>query len=267
MNPKLAVIQFPGSNCEYETAFSANYYGFHTEIIRWNSEPDYLKTFDAFILPGGFSFQDRVRAGVIASRLPIMEHLIEASKQGKAVLGICNGCQILVEVGLVPNINNDFRIQAGLTYNLKQGKSVGFVCDWVFVRVQNPKKSVFTKYFSDKDIIPIPINHAEGRFALDNELIKKRSQLTTLSYCNESGEIKTGFCPNGSSFELAAMCNQEGNVMAIMPHPERGMFLKQIPFWIRSQWSLDKEAGFRDKSDSEGPWGKLLVSLKDSIKT
>ena len=107
MTYRLAIIQFPGSNCEYETQLAANQYGFEADIFRWTETSRSLSEYDGYILPGGFSYQDRVRAGVMAAKLPLMDHVGRASEEGKPILGICNGCQILVESGLVPHCGPD----------------------------------------------------------------------------------------------------------------------------------------------------------------
>ena len=268
MKPRLGVIQFPGSNCEYETARAGEYYGFETEIIRWNIEEGKFHFFDAYILPGGFSYQDRVRAGVISSKLPIMSLLLEAAKKDKPILGICNGCQILAEAGFFPNLKGNFEVEAALTPNQKENERIGFICDWVMVKVNNPQGSIFTKYFSADDIIPIPVNHGEGRFLLSKLAEENLDKLTSFQYVTAEGNIEESFPTNinGSSYNLAGLCNAKGNILAIMPHPERAAFLKQIPTWLRSSWKEKKLAAFFDKKDSEGPWSKLFVSMRESIK-
>jgi phosphoribosylformylglycinamidine synthase len=265
MKPKLAVIQFPGSNCEYETAYAAQQYGFEVEIVRWNMEKDGLSAFDAYIIPGGFSFQDRIRAGVISSKLPIMLELRKAADEGKLILGICNGCQILAEAGFFPNIAGNYTVEAGLAPNQKDGQPIGFICDWVYVKVTNPQASIFTKYFNEEDVIPIPINHGEGRFILQQEIGDAWQELARFQYCTENGEIKSEFPTtlNGSSYGLAALCNKSGNVMAIMPHPERASFTKQMPTWLNTPWVKQKQEDNADQFQTPGPWGKLFQAMAD----
>jgi phosphoribosylformylglycinamidine synthase subunit PurQ / glutaminase len=267
MRFKLAIIQFPGSNCEYETARAAAQYGFETCILRWNCSPQDFDRFDGYILPGGFSFQDRIRAGVISSKLPIMDLLEKAANSGKPVLGICNGCQILAETGLIPNINKKQTLNVALAPNTKDDKPIGFVCDWVYVKAQNPQNSAFTRYFEEDDVLPIPVNNAEGKFILAPSVLEKLSDLTLFTYCSHDG--KSGeypITPNGSTLGVAGMCNAQGNVMGIMPHPERAMFLQQIPFWIEGDWPMRKREAFNSGKNQDGPWAKLFFSLKDYIK-
>jgi phosphoribosylformylglycinamidine synthase subunit PurQ / glutaminase len=266
MKPKCAIIQFPGSNCEYETQRSADYYGFDSEIIRWNCTEDEFKAFDSYIIPGGFSYQDRVRAGAISAKLPISGLLVNAVDEGKAVLGICNGCQILAETGLITNSNQDHSVDVALAHNTKEGKRIGFICDWVFVKVQKPEQNIFTRYFNQEDVIPIPINHGEGRFVFSEQVRNKIDQLAHFTYCDADGnEGSFPITPNGSEHNIAGIGNQKGTVFAMMPHPERAAFIKQIPFWIQSKWSDQKRETFKTKTSGAGPWEKLFVSLRDKI--
>lgn len=264
---RLAVIQFPGSNCEYETAFAAENFGFSVEIIRWNAEPSEFQKYDAYIIPGGFSFQDRIRAGVISSKLPVMQHLKESALQKKVILGICNGCQILAESGFFPNIGQNYQVEVALAPNQKDHDPIGFICDWKYVRVKNPQKSAFTRYFSESDILPIPINHGEGRFVFKTIQKTDFSPLTHFQYCSESGEISDQFpvTPNGSAFGLAGLCNTTGNILGIMPHPERASFVKQIPTWLNTSWVQEKENNNTQKENNPGPWSRLFLSMSDYI--
>jgi len=262
---KLAIIQFPGSNCEKETLAAALYYGFSAEIIRWNTAKENFNQFDAYILPGGFSYQDRIRAGVIASKLPIVSYLKEAAKEEKPILGICNGCQILAEAGFFPNLAGNYEIEVAMAPNKKDENTlVGFICDWVYVKINNPQKNIFTKYFSEQDILPIQINHGEGSFKLKENL--QIEPLTTLKYCNEKGEIINDFPinPNGSMLNLAGISNKAGNILAMMPHPERACFAKQIPTWLNNSWS-NKEKSKLTNFHQEGPWSKIFLSVFDNL--
>ncbi len=255
MTPKLAVIQFPGSNCEYETAYACSLAGFETSIVRWNEEVKFLDLFDAYVLPGGFSYQDRVRSGEIAAKLPIMSVLAKAADEGKPILGICNGCQILAAARLIPHL--------ALAPNRKENEAVGFICDWVFVKIQNPEKSVFTRYFSQTEVLPIPINHGEGRFILSPEAASEWPNLAAIRYCSEKGAIDPYFPhnPNGSEYNLAGLCNARGNVLAIMPHPERASLLKQMPTWIDSDWAETKKNKLATSEPTHpGPWHPLFLS-------
>ncbi len=262
---RLAVIQFPGSNCEYETQRAANYYGFSADIIRWNCSPGDFHAYHAYILPGGFSYQDRVRSGAIASKLPILGWLQEASAQGKPILGICNGCQILAEAGLVPDFAETNAVEIALQHNTRDGERWGFVCDWVFVRIERPELCVFTRQFSPNDVLPVPINHGEGKFVLSETVRKRLNELTMMTYCKPYGHPEPSYPtnPNGSTLNIAALSNKKGNVLAMMPHPERASFVRQIPFWIAGEWPDKKRKQFQAGQDGAGPWEKLFVSVKE----
>ncbi|RAP36119.1 phosphoribosylformylglycinamidine synthase I [Candidatus Marinamargulisbacteria bacterium SCGC AAA071-K20] len=270
MSKKLAVIQFPGSNCEYETVYAANQFGFDAEIIPWNCSEDLFMSFDVYILPGGFSFQDRVRAGAVSAKLPVMSYLEKVCDEGRPILGICNGCQILSESGLVPDISDSHKIEIALAPNTKNNDSFGFMCEWVFVKVDNPGANVFTRSFNSNDVIPIPINHGEGRFIFSSDIDPSTLPVTTLKYCNSKGEVIESYPtnPNGTSYNIAAISNKKGNVLAIMPHPERASFLHQIPHSIDSEWSLKKQAKFKSGyTTTSGPWEKLFTSVKESLES
>jgi len=263
MSKLVAIIQFPGSNCEYETLRSVEYYGLEAEIVRWNCPPEELSAFSAYILPGGFSYQDRVRAGAIAARLPLLEVLKAEAQSGKPILGICNGCQILAESGLISN-HSSSGIDVSLSHNTVDHKPIGFICDWVFVKAQNPKHNIFTYHLDENDVIPIPINHGEGHFCFTSEADSSRSQL---HYCDFEGNIKSNFPinPNGSTQNIAGFSNEAGNVFAMMPHPERATFVKQVPGWIQSDWVDAKRAFLSGTGDADGPWAKMFIALRDAV--
>lgn len=266
--PRLAVIQFPGLNCEYETLKTAQYYGFDAKIVRWNESESTLNDADAFIVPGGFSFQDRVRAGAISAKLPLMAALSRADKAGKPIMGICNGCQILAESGLFPNLEGQDLIQVALAPNLQDGQPRGYVYDWVFVKVQKKSPTAFTRYLNEDEILPIPIAHGEGRFVLDSKVEAQLSELTAFVYTTETGKMESSFPtnPNGTAHNLAGLCNPKGNVLGLMPHPERAAFLRQIPFGIPGDWAKRKDQACKDKlSEQEGPWAKLFRSMLDEV--
>jgi len=157
-----------------------------------------------------------------------------------------------------------------LAPNARNGKPLGFVCDWVFVKWQRPGNSIFGKYFTADEIIPIPINHAEGKFVLSKEAVSHFNELGALHYCavdGSSGDYPIN--PNGSTKAIAGISNKEGNVLAMMPHPERAVDIKQIPFWIEGKWSEKKKSSFKadDHQNIEGPWQKLFKGLRDYLET
>jgi phosphoribosylformylglycinamidine synthase len=136
LNPRVAVIQFPVVNCEYETRRALVASGLEAEIFRWNLNVSRLSSFDAFVLPGGFSYQDRIRAGAIAAKDAIMEEIANQAQKAKPVLGICNGAQVLVEAGLVPGLSEG-RVEMALGPNRTDGRS-GYLCEWVYVKAMEP---------------------------------------------------------------------------------------------------------------------------------
>ncbi|MDI6704350.1 MAG: phosphoribosylformylglycinamidine synthase I [bacterium] len=231
MEIRIAIIQYPGSNCEYETSRAVAKAGMIPEIFRWNKDPKILSEFSGYIIPGGFSYQDRVRAGAIAAKKSIVDSIMKEAMIGKPVLGICNGAQVLVEAGMIPGLAWG-RLEMALAPNMMKGR-IGFYCDWVYVKVSNTTNA-FTRFFRKDEIFPIPIAHAEGRFVTKEEglledLIKNNQ--IVLRYCDINGEIIEDFPinPNGSIYNIAGLCNPSGNVFALMPHPERAAVVRQIP--------------------------------------
>ncbi|MDA8561754.1 phosphoribosylformylglycinamidine synthase I [Gammaproteobacteria bacterium] len=226
---RIAIIQFPGSNCERETILAVKRSGMQPEEFLWNRPSVDLKEFDGFVIVGGFSYEDRGRSGVIAALDPIMLELKKQSKVGKPILGICNGAQILVESGLVPGLEND-KIGMALTDNKRikdnQVLATGYYNAWIKMRLANNYQlNAFTKNLSNKDILSVPIAHAEGRFVIPPALLKEMQNngQCVFQYCDSSGEITDEFPvnPNGSVDNIAAVSNKSGNVLAMMPHPER----------------------------------------------
>lgn len=226
----LAIILFPGLNTEVETKREIERAGMKAEYVRWNDDPKKLKKFDAYVIGGGFSYEDRGRAGVIASLDPIMDEIKLQAASGKPVLGICNGAQILVESGLVPGAEGG-RQAVALAHNkrMKDGKilGTGYYNVWVRLKVStNPKSCVFTWNMHEGEIIEAPIAHGEGRFTTQIEGLmldlRDRGQMP-FRYCSANGAIMSEFPdnPNGAEFNAAALCNPAGTVMAIMPHLER----------------------------------------------
>jgi phosphoribosylformylglycinamidine synthase len=229
MKPRIAVIYFPGLNCENETKLACDSAGMDAAIIRWNSKEE-LSKFDGFIIPGGWSYEDRIRAGVIASKDHLMDKIKQEAKKGKPVLGICNGCQILIETGMIPGLKG--KVEMAMAPNINPFVS-GYFCTWVKIKNTSNKKNAFNEFYNLNEIIDIPIAHGEGRFVTkDRNLIKKleENQQIAFKYCNENGEIIDKFPvnPNGSTANIAGICNRRGNVLAMMPHPERAFFKRQL---------------------------------------
>jgi phosphoribosylformylglycinamidine synthase len=270
--PTIAVLQFPGVNCEYETARILRECGFSASLFRWNEDPARLAEFEGFVLPGGFSYQDRVRAGAVAARDPIVGALAREADGGKPVLGICNGAQVLVESGLVPGPAHAGGSVA-LAPNRMPDRS-GYYCRWVHLRVNKAgRETAFTSRFEDGAVVPMPMAHGEGRFTARDESIFEGfvdSGQVALTYCSPDGGAPREFPenPNGAAANAAALTNEAGNVMAIMPHPERGGWLRQVPLNLPGEWGGRRRAAFRNRSelDSAGPGRRLFLSMHDYIR-
>ncbi|MDF2690175.1 MAG: purQ [Gammaproteobacteria bacterium] len=222
----IAVIQFPGSNCERETKLAIERVGMHAKDLLWNSTVDQLDCYDGFVIVGGFSYEDRCRSGLIASKDKLLESLVEQAKLGKPVLGICNGAQILVESGLVPGLTEQ-RVAMALTHNKRtvQGKvlGTGYFNDWCHIKTTPRANSVFSRHFSSA--LHVPVAHAEGRFIVPDKVWQalQEAQAEIWQYCDSVGKVVDEFPinPNGSMHNLAGISNACGNVLALMPHPER----------------------------------------------
>ncbi|KTD60849.1 phosphoribosylformylglycinamidine synthase I [Legionella shakespearei] len=225
----IAIVQFPGSNCERETMLAVKRAGMNPVAFLWNEPHSTLRDMDGYVIVGGFSYEDRSRAGIIAALDPVMREIALQSEQGKPVLGICNGAQILVETGLVPGLKNN-QLGMALTDNKRMvdGKilGTGFYNSWIHMRpCDRVKTNAFTRYLTKESILHVPVAHAEGRFVMPAELLSEveAEGLNVFQYCDESGNIIDNFPinPNGSLLNTAAIMNKSGNVMAMMPHPER----------------------------------------------
>lgn len=230
---RIAIIEFPGLNCELETRRAIQDAGMEGVFVRWNDDTVKLTDFDGIVIGGGFSYEDRVRAGLIASLDPRMNEVRTAAAGGKPVLGICNGAQILVESGLIPGVN-DNALAMCLARNKRMDRSgtvlgVGFYNTWVFLKAAAPEaRSAFTIGIEKNTIHSAPIAHGEGRFTTDLEelipALQKNNQIL-FQYCTENGDVQNEFPvnPNGAMLNMAAVCNPAGNVCGIMPHPERAL--------------------------------------------
>jgi len=252
MKPKIAIIQFPGSNTERETIQACLRVGLSPIEHLWNKPHTTLSEYDGYIIVGGFSYEDRSRSGIIAALDPVIDKVRLESLKGKPVLGICNGAQILVESGLVPGLK-DKQIGIALTENKRMVKNevvgVGYYNAWTYLKPFSKVKSCsFTLDIKPDDLFFIPLAHGEGRFVLQKGLYKhlKRNNQIPFKYCDEDGEIIDQFPtnPNGSEKNIAAVCNVDGNIMAIMPHPERtkngDKIFKSMKSYISKKVSISK---------------------------
>ena len=226
---KIAVVQFPGSNCETESLRAVRAAGMEAEEFLWNEDHAKLTGYDGYFIIGGFSYEDRSRAGIIASQDPVMRVINEESKKGKPVLGICNGAQILVETGMVPGLEND-AVGMALAVNKRVSEGhilgTGFYNAWTYMKLDaDPTSTAFTRTLQKGDMLHVPIAHGEGRFLMPEGLLAemKLNDMTPFRYCDKGGNISEDFPtnPNGAVCNLAAVTNTGGNVMAMMPHPER----------------------------------------------
>lgn len=228
---RLAIIQFPGFNCEHETRRIVRAAGLEAVLVRWNDTDVRFEDFDGFVLPGGFSYEDRGRAGLIASLDPAMEKLIAAAEGGKPLLGICNGAQVLVETGLIPGApDRNLLMSLARNKRVQNGRvlGTGFYNAWVHVKPSAaPGRTPFTLGLERDRVWKIPVAHGEGRFTtihpdLPQELLDNDQVI--FQYCDAAGGVSSEFPvnPNGALHNMAALSNPAGNVMGIMPHPERG---------------------------------------------
>jgi phosphoribosylformylglycinamidine synthase subunit PurQ / glutaminase len=271
MKPHIVIVQFPGVNCEYETARAVEKAGMEATIVRWNEPPEHLAA-DGFVLPGGFSYEDRVRAGAIAAADGVIEVLREEARRGKPIVGICNGAQILVESGMVPGLRQD-AIDLALAPNKGTGRD-GYYADWVFVKApSDPARSAITCCLEPDEVLPIPVAHSQGRFISGRPEVFEQLDLggqITFKYCRHDGTAPRGFPedPNGSERCAAAISNPSGNVIAMMPHPERGSWLRQVPGEVRSVWAERRlsAVGSRRTLEEDGPCARMFQSLRRYIE-
>jgi len=205
---KFAVILFPGSNCEVDCVHVIKEVLQEPVTTVWHKDTD-LSEFDAVILPGGFSYGDYLRCGAIARFSPIMDAVIAHAKAGKPLLGICNGFQILTECGLLPGA-------------LLRNPSLQFICEDRWLRVDN-NQTQFTNLYHAQQVIRIPIAHAEGNYFADPDTIARLEdhRQIVFRYCDSSGAVTAEANPNGSMHHIAGIINEAGNVLGMMPHPER----------------------------------------------
>jgi phosphoribosylformylglycinamidine synthase subunit PurQ / glutaminase len=205
---KFAVIQFPGSNCDQDCLRAINSLpGLFAEYV-WHKETS-LAGFDAIVLPGGFAYGDYLRCGAIARFSPIMREVICAAKDGRLVIGTCNGFQVLCEAGLLPGA-------------LVRNRGLRFVCEMVLLRVE-VSDSAFTRGCAEGSLLRMPIAHGEGCYFADSETLRALNEngQIILRYCDGNGGTTPASNPNGSIENIAGICNRAGNVFGLMPHPDR----------------------------------------------
>ncbi len=197
---KFGVVVFPGSNCDRDVAYVTRDLLHQPTQMVWHEETD-ISDLDVVIIPGGFSYGDYLRCGALARFSPVMQHVVEHAQQGKLVLGICNGFQVLTEAGLLPGA-------------LVRNRDLHFICDRVSVKVERTDLP-WTQAYSQRQVITLPLAHGEGQFYADDD---------TLKQLEDNGQVLfryQGDNPNGSVNNIAGICNRQGNVLGMMPHPER----------------------------------------------
>jgi phosphoribosylformylglycinamidine synthase len=198
---KFAVIVFPGSNCDVDMYHAIkDELGEEVEYV-WHDETD-LSRFDGVLLPGGFSYGDYLRSGAIARFSNVMKEVVKAAEAGKPVLGVCNGFQILLEAGLLPGA-------------MKRNENLKFMCRPVNLKVVNNETS-FTSAYQKDEVISVPIAHGEGNYYCDEETLQTLKENNQIVFTYETN-------PNGSLIDIAGITNERGNVLGMMPHPERAV--------------------------------------------
>ncbi|MFB5197936.1 phosphoribosylformylglycinamidine synthase subunit PurQ [Neobacillus sp. KR4-4] len=198
---KFAVIVFPGSNCDIDMFHAIqDELGEQVEYVWHDSES--LEEFDGVLLPGGFSYGDYLRTGAIARFSNVMKEVIKAAEAGKPVLGVCNGFQILLEAGLLPGA-------------MRRNESLSFICKPVELKVEN-NQTMFTTEYSAGESIVIPVAHGEGNYYCDEETLEKLEANNQIVFTYNQN-------PNGSLSDIAGITNEKGNVLGMMPHPERAV--------------------------------------------
>jgi phosphoribosylformylglycinamidine synthase I len=206
MSIKIAVIQFPGANCDLDAIHVLNnVIGVQTDLVWHNHFKE--SQYDGVILPGGFTFGDYLRAGIIAAHSPAIDEARIMLKDGRPILGICNGFQILTESQFLPGA-------------LLRNDSLKFVCKWVRLRIEN-RNTAFTNKMAKNSILNVPIAHGEGRYFTDNLKELEENDQIVFRYSDSKGNLTEKANPNGSLENIAGICNLEQNCVGLMPHPER----------------------------------------------
>lgn len=206
---KIAVIVFPGSNCDADAFYASKTNAEIDTIFLWHKDTEIPKDIDTIILPGGFSYGDYLRCGAIARVSPIMKEVISFANRGGHVIGICNGFQILTEAGLLPG-------------TLMRNKTLDFICRDVYLKTEN-NSIAFTSKIALNEVLRVPIAHADGCYFADDDTISKMLDHNQIvfKYSTPDGVITEEANPNGSLLNIAGITNEIGNVLGMMPHPER----------------------------------------------
>jgi len=206
---KVTILQFPGTNCEYDTQHAFEKLGANTEIV-WHKSESLPSDTDLLVVAGGFSYGDYLRSGAIAKFSPVMKAVTTYANNGGKVLGICNGFQVLTEAGLLPGA-------------LKRNDGLHFISKHHTLKVIN-NDNIFLEKLDNGDVVNIPIAHHDGNYFIDSDGLKnlEENNQILLKYTDKNGNIQN---PNGSVESIAGVCNKQKNVFGLMPHPERAMEL------------------------------------------
>ena len=207
-NARFGVVVFPGSNCDHDAYYALKkIHGYEVNFL-WHKDTD-LQNSDVIVLPGGFSYGDYLRTGAIARFSPIMNSIIDFAEKGGHVIGICNGFQILLEAELLPGV-------------MLKNKSLQFVCKDVYLTIEN-RNSAFTNGIDPNKILRVPVAHGEGNYFADENTLKSLIDNNQIAfrYSSSNGKIDDEANPNGSINGIAGILNKKGNVLGMMPHPER----------------------------------------------
>ncbi len=205
---KFGIVVFPGSNCDHDAHYVAGEAMGQEARLIWHKEAS-IGDVDVVILPGGFSYGDYLRCGAIARFSPVMQDVVRFANNGGLVIGICNGFQVLTEAGLLPGV-------------LLRNRSLQFICKYLHIRVENAETN-FTNACKQGDVLEIPIAHGEGNYFTDPDTLKslEDNHQVVFRYCDAAGNVNDEANPNGSLNNIAGIINERGNVLGMMPHPER----------------------------------------------
>jgi phosphoribosylformylglycinamidine synthase len=209
---KFGIVVFPGSNCDHDAYHAAKHIMGQDAHFIWHKDSS-LGDADVIILPGGFSYGDYLRTGAIARFSPVMKEVVRFAKNGGTVIGICNGFQILLEAGMLPGV-------------MLRNSSLKFVCKFIQLKVENAATR-FTSECEVGDVLRIPIAHGDGNYFASREIVESLQEhgQVVFRYCSKVGDIDDASNPNGSLSNIAGIINKEGNVLGMMPHPERAVEL------------------------------------------
>ncbi|MBN1592511.1 MAG: phosphoribosylformylglycinamidine synthase I [Candidatus Coatesbacteria bacterium] len=209
MTVNFGIVVFPGTNCDQDTKSAVEGLGHRSEFIWHDSAPDSLSRFDCVILPGGFAYGDYLRSGAIAAFSPVIAVVKRYIDEGGLVLGICNGLQVLLEMGALPGA-------------MIRNRDLRFICRFVDLIVKQTD-TPFTSACVQKQVLRIPISHFEGSYYIDEAGLKSliENNQIVLKYSDENGNCTPDANPNGAVFNIAGICNERRNVFGLMPHPER----------------------------------------------